>query len=211
MKVVATKSNLMKAKKLLSFSKRGYDLLDNKRMVLVREMMTLMGKAKRLEEEIAMHFTQAYKAVEYVNITMGSDAVTDISQAIPYEAPFAMRLRSVMGVEIPEIIYTETVMAPSYGFFRSNPSLDVAVSNFNRVKYLVYQLASIENAIFKLASEIKRTQKRANALDKIQIPKLQREVKYIGEALAEKEREDFFRLKRVKSSNSSSNRKRTVH
>lgn len=202
MKRVATKANWMKAKSLLAFSERGYDLLDKKRVVLIREMMSLMGQAKALEASIAAHFKEAYTAVEYVNITMGTDAVTDIAQALPLEAPFTLRLRSVMGVEIPEIVYTtpEGPQVPSYGFFRSNPTLDVAVFNFEQVKYLTYQLASIENAIFQLAAEIEKTQKRANALQKIQIPKFQAEVKSIAEELAEKEREDFFRLKRVKAS-----------
>ncbi len=64
---------------------------------------------------------------------------------------------------------------------------------------MVYELAEIDNAIFKLATEINKTQKRANSLDKIQIPKFTEQVKQISDELAEKEREDFFRLKRVKS------------
>jgi V/A-type H+-transporting ATPase subunit D len=199
MKPVATKANLMKSKNMLSFSQRGFELLDKKRNVLIREMMDLMGKAKSIEAEIAILYTEAYRALEYVNITMGTDAVMDIAHAIPEEGDFEVRLKSVMGVELPQLVYKEHKVEASYGFFRSNPSLDIAVRSFSKVKYLSYQLAESENAIFKLAMEIKKTQKRANSLEKIQIPKFKEYVKLITNELEEKEREDFFRLKRVKS------------
>ncbi len=199
MKVVATKANLIKAKNMLEFSNKGFDLLDKKRNVLIREMMQLIARSKEIESKISEHFDSAYKAVEFVNITMGTDAVEDIADARPLEAPFNMRMRSVMGVEIPEIIYEEVPLKASYGFFRSNPSLDIATRSFTEVKYLMYQLAEVENAIYKLATEIKKTQKRANSLEKIQIPKFTGQVKRITSELEEKEREDFFRLKRVKS------------
>lgn len=69
---------------------------------------------------------------------------------------------------------------------------------FLEIKYLIYELAEIENAVYKIAMEIKKTGKRANALDKIQIPRYEEAVKYIQDVLEEKEREDFFRLKKVK-------------
>ena len=95
--------------------------------------------------------------------------------------------------------YEKEDIEPSYGFFRTNATFDVSVAKFNEVKYLIYELAEVETSIYKLAMEIKKTQKRANALDKIQIPKYQDLVKYITDTLEEKEREDFFRLKKVKS------------
>ncbi len=198
-KVVASKANLIKSKSMLAFSERGFELLDKKRNVLIREMMLLINRAKEVEAKISGLFEEAYRALEYANITMGSAAVSDIAYAVPPEQSFDVRMRGVMGVEIPEVVYQEEAYRPSYGFFRSNPSLDTAIKSFNRIKYLVYQLAEIENAIFKLASEINKTQKRANSLEKIQIPKFQSQVKQIASELAEKEREDFFRLKRVKN------------
>ncbi len=198
-KVVASKANLIKSKSMLAFSERGFELLDKKRNVLIREMMLLINRAKQVEAKISGLFDEAYRALEYANITMGSAAVSDIAYAVPLEQPFDVRMRSVMGVEIPEVVYQEMAYRPSYGFFRSNPSLDTAIKAFNNIKYLIYQLAEIENAIYKLANEIDKTQKRANSLEKIQIPKFQSQVKQISSELAEKEREDFFRLKRVKS------------
>ena len=92
-------------------------------------------------------------------------------------------------------------ITPSYGFHNTNPALDAATVCFREVRYMIYELAEIDNSIFKLAKEIQKTQKRTNALQHIQIPRYRERVKYIQEALEEKEREDFFRLKRVKSKN----------
>lgn len=197
-KVLPTKANLIKTKGMLSFSKRGYDLLDKKRTVLIREMMTLIEEAKIIEKAISEHFVSAYRALEYVNITMGKSAVSEIAYSVSGEKPFEVLMRSVMGVEIPVVKYTKEPLKTTYGFFRSNPSLDIAVASFTEVKYLMYALAEVESSIYQLAVEIKKTQKRANALDKIQIPRLGQLVKSITETLEEKEREDFFRLKRVK-------------
>lgn len=198
-KPAPTKANLIKARKSLEFSKKGFELLDKKRTVLIREMMTLIDKAKETQNKISSSFQEAYEALQHVNITMGINNVEEIAISIMKEAEHDILLRSVMGVEIPKVKYTERKFETQYGFFRSNPSLDVAVVKFREIKYLIYQLAEIENSIFKLALEIKKTQKRANGLEKIQIPKYKEQIKFISETLEEKEREDFFRLKKVKS------------
>ncbi len=194
-----TKSNLIKAKNSLEFSKKGFELLDKKRTVLIKEMMSLIDKAKEVQERVSTTFKEAYKALEFVNITLGVNNVDEISLSIEKEEEFEILLKSIMGVEIPKVIYEKEKLEPQYGFFRTNPVLDTAIAKFTEVKHLIYELAEIENSVFKLAVEIEKTQKRANALEKIQIPKYTSEIKFIQEVLEEKEREDFFRLKRVKS------------
>lgn len=198
-KPAPTKANLIKARKSLEFSNKGFELLDKKRAVLIKEMMTLIDKAKETQNIISSSFQEAYEALQHVNITMGINNVEEIAISIMKEAEHDILLKSVMGVEIPNVKYTERKLETQYGFFRSNPALDVAVVKFREIKYLIYQLAEIENSIFKLALEIKKTQKRANGLEKIQIPKYKEQIKLISETLEEKEREDFFRLKKVKS------------
>ncbi len=103
MKVVASKANLIKSKNMLAFSERGFELLDKKRNVLIREMMLLINRAKNVEADIDALFKEAYRALEYVNITMGSAAVAEIAYAVPPERSFEVRMRGVMGVEIPEV------------------------------------------------------------------------------------------------------------
>lgn len=198
-KITPTKANLIKSKSTLDFSQKGFELLDKKRTVLIQEMMTLIDSANKIEKEIGIKFAEAYEAIKNVSITMGVSSVEEVTVAISKEKDYDIRFRSVMGVEIPEIVYeTQEKIKPQYGFYRSNPSLDIAIFKLNEVKFLSYKLAQLETSAYKLSIEIKKTQKRANALDKIQIPKLTKQIKYIQETLEEKEREDFFRLKIVK-------------
>ncbi len=197
-KLTPTKANLIKSKNSLQFAKKGYELLDRKRTVLIREMMSLIDKASELQGRIDIEFKEAYEALKLANITMGTESVEEIAGSIEKEEDFNILFKSVMGVEVPIIKREETTFTTEYGFFRTNPAFDKAVLNFTDIRNLIYDLAEIENSVYKLAMEIKKTQKRANALDKIQIPKYTTTIKYIEEVLEEKEREDFFRLKKVK-------------
>lgn len=193
-----TKANLIKCQELLDFSIKGFELLDKKRNVLIRELMILVKDADRIQKKIDGKFQTAYQSLQLANIALGSNSVEASSQTISKERPYDVLLTSVMGVELPRVRYKEKVESPNYGFFRTNPAFDNCVKEFNELKYLIYQLAEIETSVYKLAVEIKKTKKRANALEKIQIPKYKKIIKDIEVYLEEKEREDFFRLKKIK-------------
>lgn len=198
MQMAPTKANLIKSKSMLTFSRKGYDLLDKKRNVLIREMMGLVERASVIQNNIQANFESAFEALKFANITLGFNTVEELAISVPDTEDFQVLYHSVMGVEIPEVRYEETPLSVSYGFYRTNAALDEAMEKFRKVRFLTYELAEIENAVYKLAMEIKKTQKRANALEKIQIPKYKVIVKNIEETLEEKEREDFFRLKKIK-------------
>lgn len=104
-----------------------------------------------------------------------------------------------MGAEIPLVKHVEEVRNPVYSFYGTTESLDKAKACFERVKDLTIRLSMIENAAYRLAYNIKKTQKRANALQNITIPNYEVLVKTIENALEEKEREEFTRLKVIKS------------
>jgi V/A-type H+-transporting ATPase subunit D len=197
--IAPTKANLIKAKSFLEFSRSGFELLDKKRNVLIREMMSLMERVKDIQRRMTDTFKEAFEALQVANVSMGVHELREIGLSISTKEDFKILTRSVMGVEIPTVKYEETNLKAQYGFYRTNPAVDLAFIKFREVKYLIYEIAEIENSVYKLAIEIKKTQKRANALEKIQIPKYEEQVKYMEEVLEEKEREDFFRLKRVKN------------
>ncbi len=196
--VAPTKSNLIKARASLALSQSGYELLDKKRNVLIKEMLDMVDSAKDIQEEIYSVISEAYRALQTANITMGIKNVEDMAYSIPNDESFEVLLKSVMGVDIPVMKYRKREIVPSYGLINTSISLDTARQKFSEVRYRIYDLAEIENSIFKLAKEIEKTNKRTNALEHIQIPRYKEQVKYIQEVLEEKEREDFFRLKKVK-------------
>ncbi len=195
--VVPTKGNLISTKKSLSLSKVGYELLDRKRNILIREMMMLIDRANAIQAKIDTAFADAYKALQSANITLGF--CDEVSQSMPIDDSIKLDYRSVMGVEIPILtIDKKEKKELYYGLSSSNSLLDEAQMKFLYVKKLTVDLAEIENSVYRLADSIKKTQKRANALKNIMIPKFESEVKFITDALDEKEREEFSRLKVIK-------------
>lgn len=196
-KVFPTKSNLINTKKSLELTKTGWEFLDRKRNILVREMMNEIERSKQIRSQISETFTLAFEALKNANISMG--LFGGYSLLVPIEQSVQISYYSVMGIELPKITIDEGELLPFYGMERTNAQLDCAYLKFNEVKRLVAQLAEIETGVFRLADMIKKTQKRANALKNIVIPNYERTIKYISEALDENERESFARLKVVKN------------
>ena len=198
MEISYTKTSLIAAQNSLELSKKGYELLDKKRNVLIMTMMSFIEKAEEIQKKVEVVFGDAYEALQTANITMGISNIEQIAQSIPEASGFEILDKSIMGVEIPEIKHQEEKLIHYYSFYHTNTALDVAMQKFHEVKLLLYELSEIEDSVYKLAMEVKRTQKRTNALQNIQIPKYEEIVGKILEVLEEREREDFFRLKVVK-------------
>lgn len=199
--IVPTKGNLLATKKSLALSRTGFDLLDRKRNILIREMMSLIGRAAKIQDEIDNTYEEAYAALQKANITLGISA--ELSLTVPLDSNLNVAYRSVMGVEIP-MVSLDTVSIPiPFGLNSTNIELDNAYNKFNDVKRLTAELAEVENSVYRLADAIKKTQKRANALKNIMIPRFEATVKSITDALEEKDREEFSRLKVIKHQKSS--------
>ena len=199
---VPTKGNLMAVKKSLSLALVGYDLMDKKRNILIRELMALIDRAKEIQSSINDSFAAAYRALEKANITLGF--CDEISKTIPVDDSVTMDSRSIMGVEIPMLsIHKPNELTLHYGLGNTNARLDEAVALFTKAKELTVELAEIENSVYRLTVAIKKTQKRANALKNVLIPRFEEDVKFITDALDEKDREEFSRLKVIKKQKSS--------
>lgn len=193
-----TKGNLMLAKNSLALARQGYELMDKKRNILIRELMELIDEARTIQEEIDTTFTHAYQCLQRANIENGINAVSQIAYTVPIEDSVVIQTRSIMGTEIPHVKYTPRTPVPTYAFSTTRESVDEAVDAFRKVKDLTVKLSMVENAAYRLAANIKKTQKRANALQNITIPMYTNLVYTITNALEEKEREEFTRLKVIK-------------
>lgn len=195
--VFPTKGNLIKTKRSLQQAKQGYELMDRKRNVLIREMVALIDKSKLVRDNIEQTYEKAYLALQKANMTLGS--ISTLMQFVPEETELKLSFRSVMGVELPTVTLPERKLVPQYDVAMTNSYLDYAVICFNETKYMTVALAEIENSIYRLAVAIKKTQKRANALKNIIIPKYEAQLSFITNSLEEKEREEFSRQKVIKS------------
>ncbi|MCH5185615.1 MAG: V-type ATP synthase subunit D [Oscillospiraceae bacterium] len=196
--IAPTKGNLMIAKNTLKLSQKGYEMLDKKRNILIREMMALIDEAKDVQSGIDKTFAEAYHALEIANIMMGVEGVKEHMQFVDIERNVNIRVRGVMGVEIPVVTIPDNSRELKYGIASSSSALDEAYVKFNQVKIFAARLAEIENAVYRLAMNIKKTQKRTNVLKNITIPLYTEITKQIQISLEEKEREELTRLKIIK-------------
>ena len=182
-----TKGNLMLAKNSLKLAKKGY------------ELMELIDKANNIQSEIDSTFTEAYAALQKVNTDMGLYKVKDISLTIPEDESIRIKTRSIMGTEIPQVEYnSDTLTTPDYSLYDMSVSFDDAVTKFKKVKDLIIKLSTVETSAYRLATSIKKSQKRANALQNITIPYYTTLSIDIENSLEEKDREEFSRLKVIK-------------
>ena len=148
-----TKGNLMMAKNTLRLSEQGYEMLDKKRNILIREMMLLIEEAKEVEAKIEETFAAAYKALESANVIMGVSKVQNLAHSAVLENSVKVDLRSVMGVEIPVVTADKPDGRPVYGFNGTSSALDEASVKFNEVKVM-----TVKNAVYgntENAKEIK--------------------------------------------------------
>lgn len=195
--IFPTKGNLMKARKTLALCRMGYDLMDRKRNILIREMMQLMERAQALRDSVENTYKEAYEALQDANVTLG--VIDSFAESVPIEEGIEITYRSVMGVDIPDVKLSNEKNFIPYGFYATNSQLDKAYVSFLKVKKITVMLAEVDNSIYRLAIAIKKSQRRANALQNILIPKFENTVSYIIDSLEEKEREEFSRLKVIKS------------
>ncbi len=195
--IYPTKNNLINTKKSLELAKTGYDLMDRKRSILVREVMQLMDEAKEIQTQISVTFKGAYAALMRAQIEMGD--CNAAAECVPIDTSINITTRSVMGVEIPAVSIEKQELQLYYAFGQTAAALDDAYEKFSEVKLLTARLAQTESSVCRLADAIKRTAKRTNALGNIVIPEFDNTIKYITNVLEENEREDFTRLKVIKS------------
>ena len=181
-----TKGNLILAKNSLKLAHMGY------------ELMGLIDEAKDIQRQIDVTFREAYAALQIANMEIGITNVQTVSYTVPVEESIRIKTRSIMGVEIPLVEADPSGQAPTYAYYSTKESLDQARQAFEKVKDLTLNLSMIENSAYRLAAAIKKTQKRANALKNITIPHYTQLSKDIADALEEKEREEFTRLKVIK-------------
>ena len=167
----------------------GHDLLDQKRQVLMMELVRYIDSAKKIQEDVAKIFQDAYDALQKANVSLGIDTVGDISESIPITTDITVRLHSIMGVEIPDIDPLNGEAIPSYSFHGSSGAMDAAYAKFRRVMVLLAQLAEIETSVYRLAVQIRKTHRR------VVIPKDMAEIRFITDVLEESDREDFTRMK----------------
>ncbi len=197
--VAPTKSNLLKIKEQLSISKNGYDLLEQKREILVMELMKMVEQVKLLEREIDKCVQASYPDLKHMLMAVGSDRVERISHAVSYNFKINEKKIVKAGMDFSTISVDIPKRQLFYSFVDSFADTDKVMVDFFALLKLLTEMASIRTIVWRLATEVKKTQRRVNALDKMVIPQTKETKKYIEGVLEERERENVFVLKTLKA------------
>jgi V/A-type H+-transporting ATPase subunit D len=197
-----TRSNLLRIKKELEFAREGYDILDKKREVLITELMQLAHQAERLQQEVWQKLAVAYQAQEKAGLTMGRERVEWVALAVDKTIQVEIKSRGIMGVSIPMIKTHGKPADIPYSLGDTKATLDEASAAFREVLVQIPELTELITSVWRLARELRKTQRRVNALLHIFIPDYEKTLEFIENTLEERDREDTFRLKRLKSSKS---------
>ncbi len=193
-----TKSNYLIIKKDLSFATEGFELLEQKREILVLELMRVLEKARTIQKEVYQKLAEAFRVLEKARIQGGGLSMKTDALSVDYEHNVRISSRPLMGMSIPSVEDTYEDFSLQFSLAESTALADETMKSFIEVLKLIGRLAEIENAVWRLAREVKKTQRRVNALEKIFIPNYQETLNYIQYTLEEKERETFFVMKMVK-------------
>ncbi|MCR4580281.1 MAG: V-type ATP synthase subunit D [Treponema sp.] len=202
--VAPTKSNLLAVKEQLAVSTNGYELLEEKREILVRELMHLVEKVKLLEKDIDKVIADAYPAFKRMLLQEGTEKIERISHVVHYD--FGMTEKKVviggMSFSSMDVVMPEKELF--YSLLGTYSNTDETINKFFELLSLLTQMASIRTIVWRLAAEVKKTQRRVNALDKLIIPQAKETKAYIESVLEERERENVFVLKALKKKNKKS-------
>ena len=194
-----TKNNLMRLKDNLRLSKQGRDLLEKKKIILNMEKIKYVKKAKEKKEELDVALQKAYQSYIRAVIETGVDNLIDISNGMSFDDVLDIKYKTIMGVEIPSIVFESKKAMLNYSLYDTTSSVDKTIIDFNKVKDLIIEYAELSNTIVRLEKSIEKVSKRSNALGDMIIPQTEKNISEIQDILEEREREEFTRLKVIKN------------
>lgn len=197
-KFAPTKANLMKAKSQLELINEGYDILDKKRKALIGEYNAKINQRNELNNIVNSSIKDVKKNIKKAIVTTGEDRLKSIALSVPIDNSISLKEKKFMQTRIFEIDFDEKKLDLSYSLNLTNSLFDEALISLNDVKDKVYKLAELDTTIKNLDTEIKKTSKKVNSLEKVQIPNYQSIIKSISSQIEEREREEFSKTKMVK-------------
>jgi V/A-type H+/Na+-transporting ATPase subunit D len=196
--VAPTKSNYLELGRQLDSAKEGFDLLDQKRQILVYELMSRLGRARDAERRLNEALNPAYEALRDAVLDVGSTGVDRAALAVEFDHQVELSQQNLMGIRLPTVTAALDHLRVQFGIGGTSAQTDAAMRDFIEVLPLLAELAELENSVIRLARELRKTQRRCNALSKVFIPDYSETIDYILSNLEERERESFIIQKMIK-------------
>ena len=196
--VAPTRTNLLRLKSELSFADEGYELLEQKREILVVELKRFTARAIEAQRRVDDELSKAYAALKEAELASGLSGVNSSARAVNVEADIKLKMRRVMGVGIPAAKLDLVDNLPYFGPQATSVWTDEAIVRFKNALAAIAQLAEARISVIRLAREIQKTIRRVNALEHVFLPDYNETIKYVVDSLEEADRESFFMTKLVR-------------
>ncbi len=200
--VKPTRSELIKLKKRIELAKSGYDLLKKKRDGLILEFFEVLKKAKTVRKELVEEYRKALRKMNIARAAESDLKIKALALGVSEKRDLKLHTKNIMGVIVPQIEYTyqeKGLFDRGYSIISSSSKIDEAAAAYNNVIHKIVKVAEIETSLKRLLQEIEKTKRRVNALDFVVIPRMEETKKFITFRLEEMERENIFRMKRIKA------------
>jgi V/A-type H+-transporting ATPase subunit D len=197
--VAPTKSNLLKEKETLALAEEGYDLLERKREILMLELMKRIDEVKILERELRRRSSSAYPVLRRMLLEAGRENVRELSAGV--RADFAAKEHRVQvtGISMPALEAVAPEHRLQVSFMNSFADSDETAAEFSALLEVIARMAGLRAIVWRLAKEVRKTQRRVNALEKMVIPESKAIKGFIEASLEEREREAVFSTKLLKA------------
>ena len=197
-KHLPTKSNMMKLQNSLKISKQGHELLDSKKIILTREIEKYKRSHEELEKELFDMMEKGRELIKAVNIDIGIEKFAKIANQVDIDDYIDIKNITLMGVEIPSAVHKQEQVKRTYEFYNTTNKVDEAMIFFNKIQEKLIEYAIQDTTIKRLKTASEKARKRANALQNVIIPEMEKNLKDIMEQLDERDREEFATLKLLK-------------
>jgi len=194
-----TRSSLLEISRNLEFAREGSDLLEQKRQILVIELMSHLEEARRLQTEVDERMAAAYTALRAAALRVGSAQLARVALGVALGHSLRIDSRPLMGIRIPSIQTEHRKPGLEFGMAEAPAAADEVLRRFSDALDSIGRLVEIQTIVVRVARELKKTQRRVNALEKIFLPAYEETVAFIVDSLEERERESFIIMKMLKA------------
>lgn len=194
-----TKSSLHRVKRDLAFATEGYDLLEQKRQILVLELMSRLERARAVQKEVDARMAAAHRQLKRALASAGAARMARESLGIVGTHEVSITEQRVMGIHLPSVTVSVQPVTAEFAPGEGAAESDEVMRLFRGVLEIIGRLAEVENAVVRLSRELKKTQRRVNALEKVFLPDYRETIKYITDVLEERERDGFVIMKMTKA------------
>ncbi|QGN05890.1 V-type ATP synthase subunit D [Halorhabdus sp. CBA1104] len=200
--VKPTRKNLMQIEDRIELSERGHDTLEKKRDGLIMEFMDILDQAQDVRADLEDTYEDAQERIDMARAMDGDVAVRGAAAALKEHPEISTQSKNIMGVVVPQIESTKvrkSLDERGYGVLGTSARIDEVAESYEKLLEQIILAAEVETAMKELLEEIETTKRRVNALEFTLLPQLNENKEYIEQKLEEQEREEIFRMKKIKA------------